>query len=273
MAGASRALWKLWKDFKSLRIENDLMKRNKRIDEFNNLTQIAIQRSLLHEILPFLHKHCEHFGMAKTFDWVQEGFYWLGSRRDAHDWINSCEVCSQKKSSRQKYIHSLTIWKPSHPFWQVALEIMGLLPESNGNNYIFLIGDQFTKWYEAIPISNEEASMVAQAFLNVWFSRFGSPVNLLSDEGSNFMLNLFQNICKELEFNRTSTKSYNPQRNAMIDCTNRTIEESLAKYVGEPHNTWNDYLPLVMMAYRSSIHAVTKYSPFYSFFKALFSTK
>ena len=40
-----------------------------------------------------------------------------------------------------------------------------------------------------------------------------------------------------------------PQRNAMIERTNLTIEESLAKYVGEHHNTWNDYLPLVMMAY------------------------
>ena len=142
---------------------------------------------------------------------------------------------------------------------------MELLPESSGNNSIFLIRDQFTKWYEAIPISNEEASMVAKAFLNVWFSRFGCPANLLSDEGSSFMLNLSKNICKELGFNRTSTKTCNPQRNAMIDCTNSTIEESLAKYVGEHHNTWNDYLPLVMMAYRSSIHAVTKYSPFYSF--------
>ena len=47
MAGASRALWKLWSDFRNLRIENDLIKRQKRIDEFNNLTQIVIQRSVL----------------------------------------------------------------------------------------------------------------------------------------------------------------------------------------------------------------------------------
>ena len=43
MAGASRALWKLWTHFKNLRIENDLIKREKVIDEFNNLTRIVIQ--------------------------------------------------------------------------------------------------------------------------------------------------------------------------------------------------------------------------------------
>ena len=70
MAGSSRALWKLWTDFRNLRIENDLIKRQKRTDEFNNLTQIIIQRSLLKKILPFFHEHCRHFGMAKKFDWV-----------------------------------------------------------------------------------------------------------------------------------------------------------------------------------------------------------
>ena len=133
MAGASRALWKLWTDFRNLRIENDLIKRQKRIDEFKNLTQKVIQRSLLKEILPFHHEHCGHFGMAKTFDRVRERFYWPGMKKDVHDWVVSCEECCQKKSPHQKYIHSLTTWKPSHPFWQVALDIMGPLPESKTN--------------------------------------------------------------------------------------------------------------------------------------------
>ena len=47
MTGDFRTLWKLWTNFRNLRIENDLIKRQKRIDEFNNLTKIVIQRSLL----------------------------------------------------------------------------------------------------------------------------------------------------------------------------------------------------------------------------------
>ena len=91
MAGTSRALWNLWPDFRNLRIENDLIKGQKRIDKFNNLTQIVIQRSLLKEILPLLHEHCGHLGMAKTFDRVQERFYWPGMKKDVHEWVSSCE--------------------------------------------------------------------------------------------------------------------------------------------------------------------------------------
>ena len=75
-------------------------------------------------------------------------------------------------------------------------------------------------------------------------------------------------MCKELGIDRTSTIAYHPQGNAMIERPKRTIEESLAKYVGEHHNTWSKYLQLIMMAYRSSDHTVTKYSPYYLLFGA-----
>ena len=47
---------------------------------------------------------------------------------------------------------------------------MGPIPKSIGNKNILLIGDQFTKCYEAIPMSNQDASTVAKAFVNVWVS-------------------------------------------------------------------------------------------------------
>ena len=46
MTGASRSLWNLLTDFKNLRIENDLFKRQKRFDKFDNLKPIVIQRLL-----------------------------------------------------------------------------------------------------------------------------------------------------------------------------------------------------------------------------------
>ena len=65
---------------------------------------------------------------------------------------------------------------------------------------------------------------------------------------------------------RTSTTSYRPQGNSMIERTNRTIEKTLSKFVGENHTDWAKYLQTVMMAYRSSIHAVTKYNLYYLIF-------
>ena len=49
----------------------------------------------------------------------------------------------------------------------------------------------------------------------------------------------------------------------MIERTNLTIEEFLSKYMGQNQHERTKFLPLAMMAYRSSIHSVTKYSPAY----------
>ena len=108
-----------------------------------------------------------------------------------------------------------------------------------------------------------ETTTVGNSFVDCWASRFGCPANLQSDKGTNFLSNFFKNTCKELGIDRTSTTAYHPLVKTMIERTNPTIEESLAKYVGEHHNTWSKCLQLIMMAYRSSVHTVTKYSPSY----------
>ena len=110
---------------------------------------------------------------------------------------------------------------------------MGSLPESQGSKYLLLIGDQFSKFYEAAALSNQEAKTVTRAFVKHWIVRFGCPVNLHSDQGTNFMSKLFRSLCSELVIQRTSTTSYHPQGNAMIENTNRTVEECLSKYIGQ----------------------------------------
>ena len=53
------------------------------------------------------------------------------------------------------------------------------------------------------------------------------------------------------------------QGKAMIARKNWTIEECLSKYIGQYQHEWTKSLLLAMMAYRSSIHSVTKYKPAY----------
>ena len=92
---------------------------------------------------------------------------------------------------------------------------MGILPDSEGCRYNFLIGDQISKWYEAMGMPNQEAKTVAQA---------------------------------QQERQRTSTTSFHLEGNAMIEQTNRTLEESSSRYVSEHQHDWKNYLQLVMMA-------------------------
>ena len=155
-------------------------------------------------------------------------------KRDIYDWILTCDKCSKQIKPQQTHRHPLTVWKTSHTFWKVALDIKAPLPKSDGFKHIFFIGDQFSKCHEVDSMQNQEATI---SLADCWFSRFGCPSNMQSEKSANLMSNRFKIMCKELGIDCTSTTAYHPQDNAMIERTNRTIEESLAKYVGEHHNT------------------------------------
>ncbi len=67
------------------------------------------------------------------------------------------------------------------------MDILWPLPVTHRNNkFILVIGDYFTKWTEAYPIPNMEASTVAKVFVNEFVARFGAPEISVYRSGKNF---------------------------------------------------------------------------------------
>ena len=63
---------------------------------------------------------------------------------------------------------------------------MGPLPmSSQGNKYILVITDLFTKWVEAFPLKDTTATTLATIMLNEVVCRYGVPTSLHSDQGAN----------------------------------------------------------------------------------------
>jgi transposase InsO family protein len=55
--------------------------------------------------------------------------------------------------------------------------------------------DQFTKWVECIPLPSQSAEKTARAAVNQFFSRFGCPFQVFTDQGRNFESSLFREMC------------------------------------------------------------------------------
>jgi hypothetical protein len=60
------------------------------------------------------------------------------------------------------------------PFERIAIDVGGPFPRSGqGNRYLLIAMDYFTKWPEVYAIPNQEASTVAEALVTNFFCRFG----------------------------------------------------------------------------------------------------
>ena len=82
-----------------------------------------------------------------------------------------------------------------------------------------------------------------------------------SDQGSNFESAVFREMCKVLGIEKTRTTPMRPQSDGMIERANRTILNMLSSFVSANQTDWDKFLPLVLMAYRSSMHESTGVTP------------
>ena len=269
LQGLPRLAWQMYNQLSSLYIQDDILCRkfeltNGRIAYLQHI----VPPSLVTEIITSQHNSLTagHLGAYKTVEKIRQRYYWPGFKTDVKHHILRCDKRQKPYGPPQKHRHSLVDWKISYPFHLIGLDFLGPLPTSNGCRYILLIGDHFTKWYEAIPLPDQTAATTSDVFLERWICRFGFPYSIHTDRGTNFESQLFANLLKKLEIDKTRTTAFHPKSNSVIERMNRTLLNMLAKCIDEGQTNRSVKLPYVLMAYRSSVHESTGFTPHYLVF-------
>ena len=230
---------------------------------------LVVPQALREELLQDLHGGVMggHLGAEKTLGRLRERFYWPGSTRDVSECCRTCANCATKKTPAPKQRAPLQTIKAGYPLQIVAVDITGPFPESvNGNSYILDACDYFTRWTEAYAIPNQEATTVARKLVNELFCRFSPPEQLHSDQGRQFESELVHEICRVLGISKSRTTPYHPQSDGLVERFNKTLQHMLATTVRVHPFDWEELPPMVCMAYNTSTHSTTGYTPFYLMF-------
>ena len=258
----TKAYWGMWD---SLRLVDGVLYRLwESPDEKSQSLQLVLPEVLRAEVLKHLHDDITggHLGVNKTLNKVRTRFYWANCRRDVAEWCSKCDPCAARKGPPRKPRAPLSLYNVGSPMERVAIDILGPLPESDaGNKYLLIAMDYFSKWPEGYALPNMEAQTVADALLEGFFSRFGMPLELHSDQGRNFESTLFKDVCDILGIRKTRTTPLHPQSDGMVERFNRTIENQLTAFVSTNQRDWDKHIPLLLLSYRTAVHETTKYTP------------
>ena len=130
------------------------------------------------------------------------------------------------------------------------MDVLGPLPESDqGNKYIIVFCDYFTKWAEAYPMPDQKAETIAQIFVEQIIFRYGVPKKLITDQGTNFLSELLNAISKLFKIMRIHTSPYHPQTDGLVERFNRTLANMLSSYTNAQQTDWKLHKPSYLFAY------------------------
>lgn len=152
-----------------------------------------------------------HRGYKRTLDALKLNYYWPNMKRDIIEYVSTCISCNQRKTSQtdHKPVPLQISNTPSRPFQHIAIDVVGPLPMTqNGNKYLLTFQDIFSKYPEAVPMSDQ--TVVAKTFVNKIICRHGCPESLTTDLGTNFTSQLFSEICSLLQIRKITYYCISP---------------------------------------------------------------
>lgn len=220
--------------------------------------------SHLHEkVTVQYHDSNGHLGIDKTFDAIRQKYYWPNLYKQLYSYVTTCITCQTRNLKKNNPpVQETDI--PPYPFAKIALDLSGPYPETlSGNKYIISFIDLYSGWPEAYPVKDKTAETVAHLLIDEIFVRFGAPLSILSDNGSENVNRVMKETCETLNIHHITTSYYHPKSNGRVERFHRTLHDVLSKKIEDNIRTWDLYLNQSLAAIRFNISESSKFSPFY----------
>ena len=106
-----------------------------------------------------------------------------------------------------------------------------------------MASDYVTKWVEAKATVNNDAHTIAKFLYENIFTRYGLPIDIVSDRGTHFLNEMIQYLLEEFMVIHKKSAPYHPQANGQAESTNKILCTVLKKVVSDNKTDWELKLP------------------------------
>ena len=235
-------------------------------DEWTVNHQIMVPRVYRPEILNLAHETpmSGHLGVNKTYHKILNHFYWPGIKSDVSQHCKSCHTCQMVGKPNQTIPKAQLQPIPAfdEPFSRVIIDCVGPLPKTKkGCEYLLTIMCASTRFPEAIPLRNIKAKTIVNALMK-FFTFVGLPKSIQSDQGSNFMSGIFQQVMYELGIKQYKSSAYHPESQGALERFHQTLKNMIRSYCFDTEKDWDEGIHLLLFAVRESVQESLGFSPF-----------
>lgn len=227
--------------------------------------QIVVPVAYRPQVLSLAHENpwSGHLGVTKTYNRVLKHFFWPGLKNAVAKHCRSCHVCQITGKPNQVIPPAPLCPIPvmGEPFQHVIVDCVGPLPKAkSGQQFLLTIMCIATRFPEAIPLRTITAKTVIKA-LTKFFSIFGFPKIIQTDQGTNFLSKHFKQFLHSLSITHRVSSVYHPESQGALERWHQTLKSALRKYCLETGTGWDEAVPFALFALREAVQESLGFSP------------
>jgi hypothetical protein len=211
-------------------------------------------------ILTTGHDDAAHKGFFATNAIITERFWWPQMRKDIRWFVQTCHLC-QIRQVRQVLIPP-TVATPAPLFAKMYMDTMRL-PASGGFKMIVQGRCSLSHYPEFRALRSETAEALAKWIFEDIICRWGTLVEIVSDNGSPFVAALGP-LSKKYCINYIRISGYNSRANGIAERPHFDVRQALFKAADGDQSRWHQVVHSVFWADRVTTRRRMGCSPYYA---------
>ena len=183
-------------------------------------TAVVVPQNLTKTVIKLFHN--QHLGINRTRKKVRHFFWWPKMDAMIGEAIANCKKCQEFRTKKPNA--SLKAWdEVSVPMERIHVDVAQFK-----NFQILCLVDSFSSWVDCKTITNLSAEAAIISLKNT-FKYIGTPVTLVSDNGTNFTSKEFRDFCREHRVQHILTPPHHHQSNGRAERLVQTMKAFLRK--------------------------------------------
>ena len=215
------------------------------------------------------HRYLGHQGRDCTLSLLRERFWWPGMAQRMMMSVRNCPKCRIFEAKPQiPLFEPILCTEPLdlvHTDY-VSMEVMVGMKEKPVVKNVLVIEDHFTCYTKGYVTNNHTARTTVHILYNKFFSVFGFPRRLMSDQAAEFTGQVISELCDLLGITKIRMLPYHPQTNGTIERVHQTLRRMIAKMDPEKRAKWPSHLGPILIAYNATRSLITGYSSYFLMF-------
>ena len=93
-------------------------------------------------------------------------------------------------------------------------------------------------------------------------TRFGCPIELISDQGSHFLNGVIRELTQTHTILHKKSTPYHPQANGQAESSNKILVKIIKKIIQDNKSNWDQKLDSALWSFRTAFKVTTGMTPF-----------